>query len=120
MKKKIVSFACCLAVFLAAFPVGLMSLASDAPEGEAAYRVTADDVRVSSKNNATEYMWPIDFSEDENGARMKYHLQANGAPANQAGAPYMQNLTPVSQLDGAHYIHSHCVAFYHHFGNVRR
>ncbi len=106
VKRTLLSTVCCLALVLTAIPIGLMAgaqtYASGAAAEQAMHVVTADDVRVSSRNNATEYVWPIDFAEDDTGARMTYHLQASGAPANSAGAPYMQNLNPISQLDGAH------------------
>ena len=106
LKRALLSTVCCLTLVLTAIPIGLMAgaqtYASGAAAEQAMHTVTADNVRVSSRNNATEYVWPIDFAEDDNGARMTYHLQASGAPANSAGAPYMQNLNPISQLDGAH------------------
>ena len=109
MKKRMLSILCSLSLLITAAPAGFAVGAANAETGtdaeHKAYLVTADDVRVSSENNTAEgstYFWPIAFSEDENGARMKYHLQASGAPANSAGSPYMQNLTAASTLDGAH------------------
>ena len=109
MKKRMLSILCSLSLLITAAPadfaVGAANAETGADAEHKAYLVTADDVRVSSKNNTVEgstYFWPIDFSEDENGARMKYRLQASGAPANSAGSPYMQNLKPVSMLDGTH------------------
>ena len=102
MRKRIMSVLCCVALLLTAIPVTVGVWAAETATESTKYLVTADDVRVSSRNNATEYVWPIDFTEDDTGARMTYHLQASGAPANSAGAPYMQNLNPISQLDGAH------------------
>ena len=105
MRKRILSVLCCIAILITAVPASTAVWASGAATEETEYLVTADSIRVSSKNNTAEgstYFWPIDFSEDENGARMKYHLQASGAPANSAGSPYMQNLTAASTLDGTH------------------
>ena len=109
MKKRMLSILCSLSLLITAAPadfaVGAANAETGADAEHKAYLVTADDVRVSSKNNTVEgstYFWPIDFSEDENGARMKYRLQASGAPANSAGSPYMQNLKPISMLDGTH------------------
>ena len=63
VKRTLLSTVCCLALVLTAIPIGLMAgaqtYASGAAAEQAMHVVTADDVRVSSRNNATEYVWPI-------------------------------------------------------------